>query len=103
MSKSDVLTNKKRDNTGASFTLQNRIKRSIWFLVYTLFFRFTPPQMHAWRIFLLRLFGSKIGQHCAVYPRVKIWAPWNLEMGNYSCLSTDVICYSQSKISIGYY
>jgi putative colanic acid biosynthesis acetyltransferase WcaF len=32
---------------------------------------------------------------------VKIWAPWNLEMGDYSCLSQNVDCYCVAKIKIG--
>ena len=35
------------------------------------------------------------------YPSVKIWAPWNLEMGDHSCLASGVDCYCVDKITIG--
>lgn len=35
-----------------------------------------------------------------VYASVKIWAPWNLEMGAYACLGPQVDCYNQGKITI---
>jgi len=33
----------------------------------------------------------------------RIWAPWNLEMGSYSCLGPQVDCYSVDTIRIGAY
>lgn len=86
--------------SGASFSLKNRIMRVVWDLAYLLFFRFTPRPLHGWRVFILRCFGAQIGQHCHVYPKVKIWAPWNLEMHDYSCLANDVICYTQARITL---
>jgi acetyltransferase-like isoleucine patch superfamily enzyme len=35
------------------------------------------------------------------YPSARIWAPWNLEMGDHACLSEDVDCYCVDKIAIG--
>jgi putative colanic acid biosynthesis acetyltransferase WcaF len=86
--------------SGASFTLNNRIKRVVWNFTYLLLFRFTPRLFHGWRVFILRCFGARIDQNCHVYPRVKIWAPWNLEMHDYSCLANDVICYTQARITL---
>lgn len=57
--------------------------------------------MHCWRRFLLRCFGAKIGSGAHPYPTAVIWAPWNLEMGDNSCLSHHVDCYNVAKISIG--
>lgn len=50
---------------------------------------------------MLRLFGAKIGSKANIYSSVKIWAPWNLEIGNYSSLGPGVDCYNQGKIVIG--
>jgi len=57
--------------------------------------------MHNWRCFLLRLFGAKIGKGVHPYPTAKIWAPWNLQMDDHSCLADDVDCYCVARISIG--
>ena len=97
---SDVL--KETDAyTSPSFTFRNRIKRTIWNLLYILFFRFSPKPFHLWRNLLLKIFGAKIGKGCHIYPRARIWAPWNLVMDEYSCLADDVICDSMDKVYIG--
>lgn len=77
--------------------------RGLWYLVWFFLYRPTPNFMHAWRCLLLKLFGAKIGKGVHPYPTATIWAPWNLAMGDHSCLSDGVICYSVDKISIGAY
>ncbi len=87
--------------SGPSFSLSNRILRAVWGGIYLLFFRISPRPLHVWRILLLRLFGAKIGCGCHIYPSVKIWAPWNLVLGNYVGIADGVTLYSMDKISIG--
>lgn len=87
---------------GASFSLSNRLSRLIWNLVYFLFFRCSPRPFHSWRSFLLRAFGAKIGRGVHVYPGVKIWAPWNLVIGDESGIASGVNLYNQGSITIGY-
>ena len=82
-------------------SVQNKIFRILWTITWTVFFRPTPRSFHSWRSFLLRLFGAKIGRYVHPYPSAKVWAPWNLEMGDYSCLSEAVDCYCVDKIIIG--
>jgi putative colanic acid biosynthesis acetyltransferase WcaF len=84
-----------------SFSFKNRALRVCWGVVYWIFFRFSPRPFHAWRAFLLKLFGAKMGKSCHVYPSVKIWAPWNLEMDDFAGLGDHVDCYSMAKISLG--
>jgi hypothetical protein len=45
----------------AVYPLRNRIARQLWAIVYVLFYRPSPRPMHAWRQFLLELFGAKMG------------------------------------------
>lgn len=87
--------------TQPSFTLRNRIARSIWGAVYLIFFRPSPRPFHRWRSFLLRCFGAKLGKYCCVYPKAKIWAPWNLVMDDYSRIADGVNCYSMATITVG--
>jgi len=79
----------------------NRLGRVLWHVVWLMLYRPTPRSFHLWRCFLLRLFGAKIGKGAHPYPSAKIWAPWNLEMADHSCLSEYVDCYSVDKIHIG--
>jgi putative colanic acid biosynthesis acetyltransferase WcaF len=82
-------------------SLRNKLARICWTLVWALLFRPSPRILYAWRHFLLRCFGAKIGPRCAVYPSCKIWAPWNLEMEEQSALSDAVDCYCVDKVRIG--
>lgn len=82
-------------------SLSNKLARSAWQIVWLLFYRPTPRVFHAWRCFLLRIFGAKLGKAVHPYPSSRIWAPWNLEMGDHACLSEDVDCYCVAKIRIG--
>ena len=84
-----------------SFSLKNRIYRIIWSITYLLLFRISPKPLHSWRSLVLRLFGAKIGKGVHVYPKVEIWAPWNLIIGDESGIANGVILYSQDKIVIG--
>lgn len=85
-----------------SFGLQNKVKRLIWNIFYWILFRpFNLVLFKEWRAILLRLFGAKIGKNANIYASVRIWAPWNLKVGEYSSLGPQVDCYNQGKIEIG--
>lgn len=76
--------------------------RQIWVLVYLLAFRPTPRGLlNGWRLFLLRRFGARVGRGSKVAPSCFVWAPWNLEMGEFSVLGDRVDCYAMAKIRIG--
>lgn len=92
---------KKDPYGGASFSLSNRILRMTWNLFYQLLFRYSPRPLHPWRSFILRLFGAKLGRGCHVYPGVKIWAPWNLELGDYVGIADGVTIYNMAQVKIG--
>ena len=80
-------------------TLKIKIKRCIWIFFSLLFFKpFITKFFRIWRIFLLKIFGAQIKWDAEVYSSVKIWAPWNLQMGHRACLGPKVICYNQDKI-----
>ena len=82
------------------FTLKNRVLRSLWEVVYLALFRFSWRPLHRWRSFLLRCFGARIGHGCHIYPRVRIWAPWNLICADHVGIADDVIVYNQAPITI---
>ncbi len=82
-------------------SIANKIGRILWHVTWLFLFRPTPRFLHPWRCFLLRLFGAKLGKAVHPYPSARIWAPWNLEMGDHACLSEEVDCYCVDKIRIG--
>jgi putative colanic acid biosynthesis acetyltransferase WcaF len=83
--------------------LPNRLARALWGVAWLTLFRPSPRIFFGWRRLLLRSFGARIGRGAVVLASAKIWAPWNLEMGPYSCLSHQVDCYSVDAIRIGAY
>ena len=83
-------------------TKGNQFKRLLWSLVWFIFAKPFPRSMAMfWKIFLLRLFGAKVHKTANIYSSVKVYAPWNLEMHEYSCLAPEVDCYNVDKIIIG--
>lgn len=85
-----------------SFSLKNKIGRLAWNISSMIVFRpFGSRLFKKWRVFVLKCFGAKIEWSSHIYSSVKIWAPWNLEIGANSSLGPNVDCYNQGKISIG--
>jgi putative colanic acid biosynthesis acetyltransferase WcaF len=85
----------------SAHSFANKLGRMFWGWTWILFFRPSPRCLHGWRRFWLRLFGARIGRGARVYSAARIWAPWNLEMGDHSCLGPDVDCYCVAPIRIG--
>ncbi len=79
----------------------NRFARVAWALASSILFRLSPKPCHAWRRMLLRMFRANIGRGARVHPSCRIWAPWNLHMGDHSCLGPHSDCYCVAPISIG--
>ncbi|CRM22415.1 putative colanic acid biosynthesis acetyltransferase [Pseudomonas marginalis] len=80
----------------------NKARRLLWGMVYQLLFRPTPRWMlHNWRRWLLRCFGAKVGVGCRIAPTCSIWAPWNLEIGDYTAIGDGVDVYAMAKITLG--
>ncbi len=79
----------------------NKLARMVWQTVWLLAFRPSPWFWHAPRRCLLRLFGAKVGKGVQVMPSAKIWAPWNLALGDYATVSHGVDLYCVNKVTIG--
>ncbi len=85
-----------------SFSLKNKIGRLVWNICSLIFFRpFGSRLFKKWRVLVLKCFGAKIEWSTHIYSSVRIWAPWNLEMGANSSLGPEVDCYNQGMIRIG--
>lgn len=82
--------------------LSNKFRRLVWILFCILFFRpFAGPLFWRWRNCMLRLSGAIIGKGSKVSASAKIWAPWNLEIGDYTAIGPGANCYNPGRISIG--
>ncbi|MCF0199098.1 MAG: putative colanic acid biosynthesis acetyltransferase [Bacteroidaceae bacterium] len=89
-----------------SNTLSTRAKlrNAVWCLVNKTLFRWTPSRFgifRKYRVWLTRLFGSKIDYSCSLMPSCKIEYPWNVTMGALSSLGEDSWVYAMAPISVG--
>jgi putative colanic acid biosynthesis acetyltransferase WcaF len=74
--------------------------RFFWSLCRPLF-SLSPRLFWQWRIWLLRLFGARIGKNVHIFPTVKITIPWNISIGDSSAIGDKAILYALGPISIG--
>ena len=95
--KTDIsLYNNAWYNTGGS-----SLKRVIWFYTNVIFFNNSLFPVNAVKIFLLKIFGAKIGKGVVIKPSVNIKYPWNVSIGDYSWIGENVWIDSLVNISIG--
>jgi putative colanic acid biosynthesis acetyltransferase WcaF len=78
----------------------DRIRLLAWGLAGILF-RGSPRHLYGWRNQLLRIFGARIGRSVRVYPSVRIFAPWNLAIGDEVTIAWGVTLYNLAPIAIG--
>ena len=79
----------------------NKAARLLWQVVWLWLFRPVPWFWHAPRRALLRLFGARVGRGAQIMPSVRIWAPWNLSVGDHAAVSHGVDLYAVDRIEIG--
>lgn len=79
----------------------HRVKQLVWRIVNATIFRWLPgTSLRFIRNAILRAFGAKIPYRSLVYSSCDIWAPWNLEVGKYSCVGANVNLYCKDRIII---
>lgn len=80
----------------------DKILRLIWKIFWNILIRPLPRDMFKqWIILIYRLFKAKIHKSANIYSSVRVYAPWNLEMHENSCIGPEVDCYNVDKVIIG--
>ena len=85
----------------SAFSFRNRAARQLWNLCGCCCSGRRRGLFHAWRRFLLRLFGARIGAGAHVYAGARIWAPWNLVLGRDAAIADGADIYNADRIEIG--
>ena len=83
------------------WSLSHKFKRLLWMSVWCLFGYGGPRFFSSWRVFLLRLFGAKIGKAPLICGRVSVLMPWNLVVGDYVAIAERVDIYNFDRVDIG--
>jgi putative colanic acid biosynthesis acetyltransferase WcaF len=79
----------------------DQLKRLLWSVVWGLCARPLPRSTgRRWKLFLLSCFGAKLHHTANVYSSVTVYAPWNLRMGENSCIASEVDCYNVAMVTI---
>ena len=77
------------------------LKIILWYFVNALIVRASWNPFIGIKIFLLRMFGAKIGKGLCVKNNVVIKSPWNLIIGNNCWIGESVWIDNLDKVSIG--
>ena len=76
------------------------VVRVMWYLVNRAFFISYFP-FSSVKVFLLRLFGARIGKGVMFKPHINIKYPWRLTVGNYSWIGEGVWIDNLDDVVIG--
>jgi len=76
-------------------------KRFFWYFTNVLFFLNPWCPISPLKIFLLRLFGAKVGKGVVIKPSVNIKYPWLLEIGSHVWIGENVWIDNLAKVKIG--
>lgn len=82
-------------------TIGAKFKYACWLFISNCFFLTNIPYPSSFKVFLLRMFGAKIGKDCVIKPWVKIKLPWNLTIGNFVWLGESAWLDNISEVCIG--
>ena len=75
--------------------------RLLWYLVNVMFFINPLIPISGIKVFLLRLFGARIGEGVVIKPAVNIKYPWNLVVGNHTWIGEKVWIDNLAPVTIG--
>ena len=80
------------------------VRRAIWNVVQATLYRLPIPKLGpAWRRFLLRCFGARLGTAALFTPTTRVFHPWLLEVGDWCAFSTNVTIYNLGRVTIGHH
>jgi putative colanic acid biosynthesis acetyltransferase WcaF len=80
---------------------KNSLIRGIWYFINIVFFLNPVNPFCNVKIFLLRLFGAKVGKGTIIKPSVNIKYPWKLIIGNHVWIGEKVWIDNLAQVIIG--
>ena len=91
-----------RDYDNSWYRPGNPVKRCLWYFFNILVFKTSLFPLYRFKVFLLRVFGAKVGQNVVIKPIVNIKYPWFLEIGNNVWIGEYVWIDNLGMVSIGH-
>lgn len=90
-----------KDKDTSSWPFGEAVAVRIWEVLWYLFLRWTPKKFNFLRLAMLRLFGARVHGHAFVFSSARIYAPFNLELFEGSCLGPRTNIYNLGKLILG--
>ncbi|KAB8317544.1 colanic acid biosynthesis acetyltransferase WcaF [Tolypothrix campylonemoides VB511288] len=75
-------------------------KQLLWYFIGAPLVQSSLLPMSAFKVWILRLFGAKIGQGVRIKPGVRVKFPWRLTVGNYVWIGEDAWLDNIAPITI---
>ncbi len=79
----------------------NKLKIILWYFVNHLIFNTFVPYPSKLKIFLLKIFGAKIGKNIVIKPKINIKYPWFLKIGDNCWIGEGVWIDNLAQVIIG--
>ena len=77
------------------------LKRLVWYFANILFLMSPWNPSSRLKVWILRLFGARIGKGVVIKPKVNVKYPWNLEVGNFVWIGEGVWIDNLTSVRIG--
>jgi len=85
----------------AGFRGRNAAIVILWWTIQSTLFSWSPQPFFRWRIFLLRMFGAKIGKNVRIRSTVRVTYPWKIKIGDNCWIGDYCDIYSLGNIELG--
>jgi putative colanic acid biosynthesis acetyltransferase WcaF len=79
---------------------RSKLKCLRWYFVNVIFFRNPLNPLSKVKVWLLRLYGAKVGKGVVIKPAVNIKYPWRLTIGDYSWIGENVWIDNLADVTI---
>lgn len=90
-----------KSTKGYSLSIKDKFARLFWNFCWNTV-RYLPKQVSFIKVFVLRIFGAKIGRKCLIDFGVKIWIPRNLILKDgFVAIGKNVEIYNYACVEIG--
>lgn len=90
-----------RDAYSSPWSVAERVRYALWQTVWLFLFRPTPKFLFSWRLFLLRLFGTRVRGRPFVAASARIRFPWKLALDDRACIGEYVDVYNLGPVILG--
>src|SRR5450432_3792935 len=78
-----------------------KVKQALWYFTNIFFLKNSLVVFSGLKIFLLKLFGGRVGKGVVIKPGVNIKYPWKLSLGSNSWIGENVWIDNLSEVVIG--